>query len=240
MANNPKSARFAQKTDSLENWKKATGFVPMKGEFFLVEDYDYPQVIGDGVSSAAQLCDKPMISAISDTTIDKMMDSEAPMAPTSAEKKHLLSLQGLEKYFRLEREYIMNNCETGTNEDELNQMLQEKLKQFYNIYLRITWENNNYPLDIVYTNAIGEHIEKSILPPKEPEADTPSPILIQLTDVASDLYLHAGGGDIEVALDGNILKYRKDINNPIVIANYTTPLNLLYFNAVVDVFALYN
>ena len=74
MANNLKSARFAQKTDSLENWKKATGFVPMKGEFFLVEDYDYPQVIGDGVSSAAQLCEKPMISIASDAAIDTLFD----------------------------------------------------------------------------------------------------------------------------------------------------------------------
>lgn len=55
MANNPKSARFAQKTDSLENWKKAAGFVPMKGEFFLVEDYNFPTIIGDGVTSASEL-----------------------------------------------------------------------------------------------------------------------------------------------------------------------------------------
>ncbi len=66
------NARVVQKHDSLENWKKATGFVPMKGEFFLVDDYDYPVIIGDGVTPASELCLEPMISIVEDSQIDSL------------------------------------------------------------------------------------------------------------------------------------------------------------------------
>lgn len=66
------NARIVQKHDSLENWKKATGFKPEKGEFFLVDDYDYPVIVGDGVTPASELCLTPMIDKISYASIGNL------------------------------------------------------------------------------------------------------------------------------------------------------------------------
>lgn len=70
------TAHMAQKVDSLENWQKATGFVPMEGEFFLVKDYDYPIIIGDGKTNAAQLCLKPTLSSIANEDINDLFRKE--------------------------------------------------------------------------------------------------------------------------------------------------------------------
>lgn len=48
-------ARMTQKIDTYENWLKATGFIPMEGEIILVSDFRHPTVVGDGISSAAEL-----------------------------------------------------------------------------------------------------------------------------------------------------------------------------------------
>ena len=60
------NARFAQKNDSLENWKKATGFVPFEGEFFLVNDRDCPISIGDGKTPASTLSNKAIFDKVSE------------------------------------------------------------------------------------------------------------------------------------------------------------------------------
>lgn len=66
------NTRIVQKHDSLENWKKAAGFKPEKGEFFLVDDYDYPVIVGDGVTPASELCLTPMIDKISYASIGNL------------------------------------------------------------------------------------------------------------------------------------------------------------------------
>lgn len=63
------NARIVQKCDSSENWAKAVNFVPEKGEFFLVDDYDIPLVIGDGSTTASELYKTPLISVITDEEI---------------------------------------------------------------------------------------------------------------------------------------------------------------------------
>ena len=68
------NARIAQKHDSSQNWAQATGFVPEKGEFFLVDDYDLPLVIGDGVTPASELYKTPVMSIIKTTEIDKLFE----------------------------------------------------------------------------------------------------------------------------------------------------------------------
>ena len=68
------NARIVQKNDSLENWKKATGFIPEKGEFFLVNDYNFPIIIGDGKTRASELCKEPLIDSISDEKITKLFE----------------------------------------------------------------------------------------------------------------------------------------------------------------------
>lgn len=60
------NARIAQKIDSLENWKKATGFVPLEGEFFLVNDRDCPISIGDGKIPASTLSNKALFDKVSE------------------------------------------------------------------------------------------------------------------------------------------------------------------------------
>ena len=74
MANKNLNARIAQKNDSLENWKKAEGFIPFLGEFFLVNDYDCPIVIGDGTTPASQLCLNPLFKAISNDKIRSLFE----------------------------------------------------------------------------------------------------------------------------------------------------------------------
>lgn len=63
------NARIVQKNDSSTNWEKAIGFIPSRGEFFLVNDYDCPIVIGDGKTPASQLCQNPLFKVISDKQI---------------------------------------------------------------------------------------------------------------------------------------------------------------------------
>ena len=60
------NAHLVPKNDSSLNWNKATGFIPSRGEFFLVNDYDCPIVIGDGQTPASQLYQNPLFKAISD------------------------------------------------------------------------------------------------------------------------------------------------------------------------------
>ena len=67
-----KNARYAQKIDSLANWQKATSFVPMEGELFLVKDYVCPIVLGDGENSAATLATEPLFAPISNEAIDSL------------------------------------------------------------------------------------------------------------------------------------------------------------------------
>ena len=67
-----KNARYAQKIDSLANWERATGFVPMQGEFFLVKDFDCPIVIGDGETAASELHKKPLFAPIANDYIDSL------------------------------------------------------------------------------------------------------------------------------------------------------------------------
>ena len=64
------NARIALKHDSLENWKKATGFIPQKGEPFLVDDYEFPLVLGDGETPASELCLTPFLEFITTDEID--------------------------------------------------------------------------------------------------------------------------------------------------------------------------
>lgn len=71
-----KNARYAQKIDSLANWQKATSFVPMEGEFFLVKDYACPIVLGDGENSAATLALKPLIAPITNEQIDALFGGD--------------------------------------------------------------------------------------------------------------------------------------------------------------------
>lgn len=66
------NTRIVQKHDSLKNWKKATGFIPEKGEFFLVDDYECPLVVGDGINSADILSGYPLFQKITDSKIDKL------------------------------------------------------------------------------------------------------------------------------------------------------------------------
>ena len=63
------NARIVQKNDSSTNWEKAIGFIPELGEFFLVNDYDCPIVIGDGATPASQLYLHPLFKAISNEKI---------------------------------------------------------------------------------------------------------------------------------------------------------------------------
>ena len=50
------NARIVNKNDTLENWRKATGFVPLKGEILTVTDTTPRSVmIGDGVTPASEL-----------------------------------------------------------------------------------------------------------------------------------------------------------------------------------------
>lgn len=70
------NARIAHKHDTLENWKKATGFIPMLGEFFLVDDISIPLVLGDGETSADQLVDYPLFQAIGDEEIEALFSEE--------------------------------------------------------------------------------------------------------------------------------------------------------------------
>lgn len=74
MANKKFDARIVQKIDSSENWEKATGFIPLPGEFFLVKDIPCPIVIGDGVTSAAELCKAPLFTPISNEKIDALFE----------------------------------------------------------------------------------------------------------------------------------------------------------------------
>ena len=67
--------RMAQKIDSLENWKKATGFIPDEGEFFLVKDYNFPIIIGDGVTNASVLSQNSPDEKVK-TFIDKIKNSQ--------------------------------------------------------------------------------------------------------------------------------------------------------------------
>lgn len=66
------NARIAQKIDSSTNWEKATGFIPMLGEFFLVNDYDCPIVIGDGKTAASTLYKTPLFAPISNEKIEAL------------------------------------------------------------------------------------------------------------------------------------------------------------------------
>lgn len=79
------NARFAQKNDSLENWKKATGFIPQKGEFFLVNDYEFPLVIGDGETPASELCLTPFLSFVSVDDIDAICGETIEVATSEVE-----------------------------------------------------------------------------------------------------------------------------------------------------------
>lgn len=66
------NARIAPKIDSSENWKKAEGFKPMFGEFFLVSDFDCPIVIGDGETAASELYMEPLFAPITNDEIDSL------------------------------------------------------------------------------------------------------------------------------------------------------------------------
>lgn len=73
MAKNTVLGRFANKIDSSENWDKATGFVPISGEFFLVKDADCPIVIGDGNQAAPQLRRKTLFERARKGLIDSIV-----------------------------------------------------------------------------------------------------------------------------------------------------------------------
>ena len=68
------NARIVQKNDSSTNWEKATGFVPELGEFFLVNDYDCPIVIGDGKTAASTLYKTPLFAPISNEKIEALFN----------------------------------------------------------------------------------------------------------------------------------------------------------------------
>ena len=68
------NARIVQKIDSSENWEKATGFIPLPGEFFLVNDYECPLVLGDGVTPASELYLHPLFAPISNADIDALFE----------------------------------------------------------------------------------------------------------------------------------------------------------------------
>ena len=70
------NGRTAFKNDSSENWKKATGFIPEPGEFFLVNDEACPIVIGDGVTPASELCEKPLFKSITSDEIEKLFGGD--------------------------------------------------------------------------------------------------------------------------------------------------------------------
>lgn len=71
-----KYARYAQKIDSLANWQKATSFIPMQGEFFLVKDYACPIILGDGENSAATLALQPLFAPITSEQIDALFEGD--------------------------------------------------------------------------------------------------------------------------------------------------------------------
>lgn len=66
------NTRIRHKNDSLQNWKSATGFIPEVGEFFLVNDYDFPIIFGDGKTSAAVLSEKPLLRKITNEEISSL------------------------------------------------------------------------------------------------------------------------------------------------------------------------
>lgn len=68
------NARIVQKNDSSENWEKATGFIPNFGEFFLVNDYACPIVIGDGKTPASELYKTPLFQPISVEQINSLFE----------------------------------------------------------------------------------------------------------------------------------------------------------------------
>lgn len=67
-------ARFAQKNDTYENWGQATTFVPMPGEFILVNNAECPIAIGDGTTTADQLRDQTLFKLITTEQIDSLFD----------------------------------------------------------------------------------------------------------------------------------------------------------------------
>lgn len=54
MANKTFQGRIVQKHDSSANWKKATNFIPLKGEIILYDDLNEIK-IGDGITKINDL-----------------------------------------------------------------------------------------------------------------------------------------------------------------------------------------